>query len=86
MTTSPRSEIPPSDLVRVTIRTLLGACYEFPDMDRKEIDKLFKDDVARFGNLTLVNISEAVLVVPLRIISVLLVNDEEKWRGFGTAE
>jgi len=79
MTTSP--SVPPIDLVTVTIETTLGARYEFPDMSRRIVEGLITDELALLGNLTLVNVSQAVLVIPLRIVKVLAINGEVKWRG-----
>lgn len=76
------SSIPPSvELVRVTIETTLGAIYEFPDMPRAELDRLLKDNIAFQGDLTLSNVSRAVLLLPTRIIKTLAINGEVKWRG-----
>ena len=78
--TSPPS-IPPHELVRVTLTTHLGAVYEVPDMTRAQIEQTLTEDWALGSSLTLVNVSQAVLVLPFRILASIAVNGELKWRA-----
>lgn len=71
---------PPIDLVAVTIVTKLEETYLFPDMARGEIERVIVEDWAiPSGTLTLVNVSQACLVIPIRIIRTIKINDEVKW-------
>ena len=71
---------PPLDLVVVTIHTRLGETYRFPDMARREIERVIAEDwTLPTGMFTLVNISQAVLVLPIRIIAEIFVGYERKW-------
>lgn len=69
------------NLVSLTLRTRLGACYVFPDMARSEVELLLRriEDAAKSGQLTLVNASQAVLILPFRIIKTISVGEEERW-------
>lgn len=73
--------LPPVELVKVTIETSLGSTYEFPDMTRSAVERLIKDNISFQGDLTLANVSGAVMVIPTRIIKTLAVNGEVKWSG-----
>jgi len=77
----PPSTPPPTDLVAVSIETVLGARYEFPDVSRRVVEDVITNELALVGNLTLVNVSHAALVLPVRIIKILAINGEVKWRG-----
>jgi hypothetical protein len=81
------SSPPPSgELVEVRIETTLGAHYSFPDMQRAMLEFLLKEDLGLDGNLVLTNVSQAVLVVPVRIIKTLSINGEVKWRGIDSLQ
>lgn len=74
------SQAPSLELVPVMIVTTLGEMYRFPDMTRREIERVIAEDwVLPGGMLTLVNISQACLVVPIRIIASIHVSGEKKW-------
>jgi HD-like signal output (HDOD) protein len=71
---------PPPDLVVVIINTRLKETYRFPDMTRREIERVIAEDWALpTGTLTLVNISQACLVLPIRIIAEVFVDGVKKW-------
>ena len=57
-------------LVTVEIETTQGSIYEFPDMDKRILEKsLAQDEMWRkLGSVALSNASGACLVVPVRII------------------
>jgi len=61
-------------LVTISIETFLKATYQFPDMGEPEIVEALSRLNSASGNLTLVNASQAVIVVPLRIIRVVSVD------------
>lgn len=68
-------------LVEVAFETILGARYVFPDMNAEMFKAVCLDRIEhlRDVNLTLVNVSQACLVMPVRIIKKILVNGEERW-------
>lgn len=67
-------------LVTVELRTQLGAVYVFPDMPDEEMRKMLEAiGNTSMSQLTLVNVSQAVLCTPLRILATILVDGEERW-------
>ena len=74
-------EAEPLKLVEVCIETSLGARYVFPDMAETALAHVFASGLATFENITLVNASGAVLVVPTRIIRSFTVNDVILWKA-----
>ena len=69
----------PTDLVEVTLETLLSARYVFPDMPRSALTEgLLKAHIAT-GKVTLVNVSGAVLTLPSRIVRSISFDGEVKW-------
>lgn len=71
-------------LVTVSIGTKEGASHVFPDMDEKVVSQLLSErgisDYGRLGQLTLVNVSQSVILVPFRIIQTISIDDKEVWR------
>lgn len=68
----------PLRLVSVEFETTLGSVYSFPDMDLNEMESL----VSRFtfeNNVTLVNLSQACLVLPARVVKSIRIEGVEKW-------
>jgi hypothetical protein len=65
----------------LTFTTKLGASYMFPDVP-SNVAEAFLRELAVAGdiNLTLTNVSCAVLCIPFRILSTVSVNGEERWR------
>ena len=76
---------PKTDPVVVGIETHLGARYLFPDMDRTALSAVLphasSTPPSAVTSLCLVNISEATLVVPFRIIKRMTTDGEEWWRA-----
>lgn len=68
-----------SVLVDLTFETSLGAKYIFPDMEKRDVDELVAM-MPRPKDIVLVNASGACLTVPSRIITLLFVDGEERWR------
>lgn len=66
-------------LVKIEFETTLGETYVFPDMDIDELEQMLKTFSSE-ANVTLVNVSRACLVIPPRIVAVIRVNGEERWR------
>lgn len=82
-----RDSLPPVELVDVSIETTLGALYVFPDMNRRTLEQMIDDEeIFLHGDLTLANISRAVLVIPIRIIKTLSIAGEIKWKGVGMSD
>jgi hypothetical protein len=85
---SPISEIPETlpakgSLVEVAFETHLGAKYMLPDMDCAEMEKLATFFPTSYSSITLVNVSQACLVLPLRTVRVFYINGVERWRHPG---
>lgn len=70
-----------ADLVAVEIETTLGALYVFPDMPRSVLEASFRSGKWDEGQLTLVNVSGAALVMPNRIVKELRYEGQVHWRG-----
>lgn len=71
-----------ADLVTVNVETKLGVHYVFPDMPRAEMEQLFSSSLSPAvvtGQLTLVNLSKACLVMPFRIVKTISINGEQRW-------
>lgn len=69
------------ELVEVSLTTSLGAKYMFPDMPKHVVETLLTENAfLQFGHLSLVNQSMASLILPTRILEVIVVNGEERWR------
>jgi hypothetical protein len=66
-------------LVSIEFETTLGAVYSFPDMDLDELESFLRNFTVDH-DVTLVNVSRACLVVPSRIVHVIRVGGEERWR------
>jgi hypothetical protein len=69
-----------SSLVEVTLETLLGARYVFPDMPRSTLEGVIKSSILyATGKVTLANASSAVLTLPSRIVKSISFDGEVKW-------
>lgn len=69
-------------VVQVELRTYLGAAYVFPDMEHAEVERMIDSlQSASLSQITLVNVSQAALCVPLRIVVQIVVDGEERWRS-----
>lgn len=68
-----------TELRTLVITTHLGAVYHFPDVDKGAFEWL---PAARctLSSVTLVNVSNAVLVLPTRIIDSVTVDGKEIWK------
>ena len=74
-----------SNLVNITITTQLGAVYELPDVPEATIAELLKSpNLHGFPSLSLINQSQACLVIPTRIIATIAVAGEVRWRAAST--
>lgn len=71
-----------SVLADVTVETTLGAKYLFPDVEKGIIEQVLRH-VSSHPSITLVNQSNACLVLPTRIVQVIKIDDVEKWRAPG---
>lgn len=67
-------------LVDLIIETKLGKTYTFPDVEDTIVAQVLRN-VERHPNITIVNQSNACLVLPTRIVQVLKVDGAEKWRA-----
>jgi len=70
-----------ADLTSVEIETLLGARYVFPDMPRQLLEQEIMRGAWNEGQLTLVNVSNACLTLPNRIVKTLSFDGQVRWRG-----
>lgn len=69
-----------SDYVRVTVETELGAVYEFPDVHWRTLWVILRSDTMQgFTQLSLVNLSQACMVIPVRIIKRVRINGDTYW-------
>lgn len=69
-------------LVTIELRTHLAAVYVFPDVEHGEVNKLLTAlESVSVSQLTLVNASQAVLCIPIRIVAAILVDGEERWHS-----
>lgn len=66
-------------LVDVAVETILGAKYAFPDVEETVVEQVLTS-LERSNNITLVNASNACLILPTRIILTLCMNGVEKWK------
>jgi hypothetical protein len=72
-------------LVKLTITTSLDAEYVLPDVPEKAIEELIKSpNLHGFPTLSLVNQSQACLMIPARIIKTVAVDGEVRWRAVST--
>ena len=70
------------ELVTVGIETKLGAHYSFPDMDRKELERLVirdSDNNILLDSVMLTNVSRALITVPVRIIKKITIEGDDWW-------
>jgi hypothetical protein len=70
-----------ADLTNVTIETTLGALYVFPDMLRPALEEALRHGAWDEGQLTLVNVSNACLMMPNRIVKTLSFDGQVRWSG-----
>lgn len=76
-----------SDLVEVTIETLLGSKYIFPDMPRGMLDNVItKSGWDKVGRLVLVNVSATCLSMESRIVKTVSYEGEVKWKNAALPE
>lgn len=66
-------------LVSIELETILGSVYVFPDVDLEEVETMLKH-FHDSASVTLVNVSKACLVLPPRIVNVIRVAGEERWK------
>jgi hypothetical protein len=55
-------------LIHIVIRTILGAYYTMPDMTQEMVHEMLAHLDQDIENLVVRNLSEATLVIPVRII------------------
>jgi len=67
-----------SQLTEVEFWTSLDAIYIFPDVDEAELLRLVSG-FHHAGQVTLVNVSGACLVLPSRIVTKIFIGGIEKW-------
>lgn len=65
----------------VSIETKSGSRYDFPDMDKTEVFKILGPQLLRANDMVLVNLSGSCLTIPVRIISIIAIDDEVTWRA-----
>ncbi len=71
-----------SDLTVVTVKTKEGSEYCFPDVPRSMLKNILANRGWNCtGQVALVNISGACLVMPARIVATLSYDGEVKWTG-----
>jgi|HubBroStandDraft_3_1064219.scaffolds.fasta_scaffold443813_2 hypothetical protein len=76
-----------SELVEVTVETLLGARYVFPDMPRSTLtDGFLKANASVGGKLSLANVSGAFLSLPSRIVRSISFDGEVRWENAAVRE
>lgn len=79
--TQPATE-EPDTLVEVEIESDLGAHYKIPDCSWKLLWQLTRSESLHgFPSLSLVNVSQACLVIPTRIIKTISANGQILWRS-----
>jgi len=66
-------------LVSIELETILGSVYVFPDVDLEEVETMLKH-FHDSASVTLVNVSKVCLVLPPRIVNVIRVAGEERWK------
>jgi hypothetical protein len=59
--------------------TTLGTKYEMPDMQTNYVDSVLKQLFDNATNISVINISEAVLILPKRILAKAGVGDRCSW-------
>lgn len=64
----------------VGIASKTGARYEFPEMDRAEIFKILGGQLYTMRELTLTNLSGAVLKISVQDIDSIAIDGEVSWR------
>ena len=75
-----------SDLVMVTVETLLGSLYEFPDMPRDTLTHVIKlNGWESTGRFVLVNASSAVLTMDASIVRCIWYDGAVQWRNAAAA-
>lgn len=73
-------DVPESELGDVTLETIEGAVYAFPNMNIKALrDKLPEPGARPPSCLVMVNVSVAALTVPFRILKAVKVGEEVLW-------
>lgn len=74
-----------TELVTMGVETTLGAHYSFPDMEKPVAEKLVEalgiETFRRLGQISLVNVSQAVLLVPFRIVKSISIDGKERWHS-----
>ena len=71
-----------SDYTDVTVETLLGSKYVFPDMPVSTMNNLISRNLfVSTGRLVLVNTSAAVLSMEARIVRCISYNGEVRWQN-----
>jgi hypothetical protein len=72
-----------SKLALLQLQTKSGATYVFPDMDVDAVKKILPEagrlPAEDTSSLILTNITGAVLVVPLRVVACVLLDNEVVW-------
>ena len=72
-----------AELVEVTIETLTGAKYIFPDMPRDMVENLLlrSDTWRTVGRLILVNVSATLISMEARIVKCISWGGEVRWKN-----
>jgi hypothetical protein len=69
--------------VTVWFETSMGVRYELPDMQTNHVDAVHQQLFGDFDRVTAINVSEAVLVVPKRILVKAGVGERCFWENSG---
>lgn len=67
-------------LTEVELETTLGAVYRLPDIYESSIVDVLEQLRGHKDWLSISNVSRACLIVPVRIVSIVRVGGEERWR------
>ena len=66
-------------MVAVEIETLLGATYRIPDVTAGALEDFIRQWPPSQGTLSIVNVSNACLFMPTRIVNIIRVDGVVRW-------
>ena len=67
-------------LITIEIETSQGSIYAFPDIGLVAANNILKGALSHGETLQLLNVSHAFFQIPWRIVNVIRVEGEERWR------